>query len=213
MKHNHNINGNKPAARVGRPSIVALSSDASIRSTYYYRIRTGQDIEAELESELVRRFPTYDAETHSFGHHQMLKNNKDSIQNLSNNKLITQYQVTKLNGLPISDELHLELINRFPNCYDAQNRILTKTVSYAKPETKQKHVRNATSHSVQPRRPQYTSKLITQYQVTKINGLPINDELHLELIHYFPQRYDAQKRVLITHQKLREQNIQKQKQK
>lgn len=215
MKRNNNIDVNKTAAHVGRPTIVitAQSSNKTLRCAYYYRIRTGHDIEAELESELVRRFPTYDAETHSFVPRQTQKNNKDSIQNLPNNKLITQYQVSKLNGLPISDELHLELIHRFPNCYDAQNRTLTKTTSYVKPETKTKHVRNATPHSVQPRKPQYTSKLITQYQVTKLNGLPINDELHLELIHYFPQRYDAQKRVLIMHPKLCEQNIQNQKQK
>ncbi len=56
----------KTPVKRGRTTDWTKSPDKSLRQVYSNRRRKGRDIEPELEAELSRRFPTYDATTHTF---------------------------------------------------------------------------------------------------------------------------------------------------
>lgn len=56
----------KIVAPIQRKTDWAKSSDMSLRQAYANRIKGGKAIEPELESELIKRFPGYDAATHKF---------------------------------------------------------------------------------------------------------------------------------------------------
>ncbi len=114
----------RPAAtkkRPGRKAIWSRSSDKALRTAYANRRKKGQDIEPELEAELIRRFPTYDAATHTFTGRATPRPYKD----LSNNQIMVKYQSALMAGTPIADALHEELKRRYPTRYDAQNRVLS----------------------------------------------------------------------------------------
>lgn len=114
----------RPAAtkkRPGRKAIWSRSSDKALRTAYANRRKKGQDIEPELEAELVKRFPTYDAATHTFTGRATPRPYKD----LSNNQIMVKYQAALMAGTPIADALHEELKRRYPTRYDAQNRVLS----------------------------------------------------------------------------------------
>lgn len=114
----------RPAAtkkRPGRKAIWSRSSDKALRTAYANRRKKGQDIDPELEAELIRRFPTYDAATHTFTGRATPRPYKD----LSNNQIMVKYQSALMAGTPITDALHEELKRRYPTRYDAQNRVLS----------------------------------------------------------------------------------------
>lgn len=129
----------RPAAtkkRPGRKAVWARSSDKSLRSAYAKRCRKGQDIEPELEAELIRRFPTYDAATHTFTGRAVKETAKEQVEktprvrtprpykDLSNSDIMLKYHTARMAGTPIEDALHEELKRRYPTRYDAQNRVL-----------------------------------------------------------------------------------------
>lgn len=129
----------RPAAtkkRPGRKAVWARSSDKSLRRAYANRRQKGQDIEPELEAELIRRFPTYDAATHTFTGRAVKETAKEKVENaprvrtprpykdLSNSDIMLKYHTARMAGTPIEDALHEELKRRYPTRYDAQNRVL-----------------------------------------------------------------------------------------
>lgn len=114
----------RPAAtkkRPGRKAIWSRSSDKALRTAYANRRKKGQDIDPELEAELVKRFPTYDAAMHTFTGRATPRPYKD----LSNNQIMVKYQSALMAGTPITDALHEELKRRYPMRYDAQNRVMS----------------------------------------------------------------------------------------
>ncbi|MDE5615883.1 MAG: hypothetical protein K2I81_03570 [Alphaproteobacteria bacterium] len=187
----------RPAAtkkRPGRKAVWSRSSDKSLRCAYYERRRKGQDIEPELEAELVRRFPTYDAATHTFTGRAGKESAKEKVEktprvctprpykDLSNNEIMLKYHSARMAGDPIEDALHVELKRRYPNRYDAQNRVLPDR---KKTGQKKKSLRELTDATLKTK----------YYNARKSGNIPA--ELNEELARRFPA-YNKETREFVN---------------
>lgn len=175
----------------GRKAIWSQSSEKSLRQAYCKRRRANREIEQELEAELIKRFPTYDAATHTFTGRSKRDDATDKVQmhrvriprpykDLSNNDIMIKYHAAQMADTPIEDALHVELKRRYPTRYDAVNRVLRD----GKRAGKQKR----------PLRELSDNTIKTMYYTSRTKG--ISNELHAELIRRFPG-YDAKTRTFI----------------
>ncbi len=150
-------------------------SDIVLRNMFYYRKRHALSIEPELEQELVKRFPGYDAKTHSF---VAKKVRVVDWSTRSNEALRTMFYYRKKHGLPIEPDLEQELIKRFPG-YDAKTKTFgrrpPKKINWAKLKD---------------------TSLRVLFGRRKSQGLPIEPDLEQELIKRFPG-YDVKTKTFI----------------
>jgi len=128
--------GHKPPKGTVHPGIAAMAAvhkkpmtewaDITLKNAYYEALRKG-DISAELNAELKRRFPEYDATTQKF----VRKNAKSpktltwkkSLADLSDYTIKNMYYKLRDNGIP--PKLNEELARRFPS-YDKKTRAFVK---------------------------------------------------------------------------------------
>jgi len=125
--------GNKRFKGAAHPAIAAMAAahkkpmtewaDVTLKHAYYKARRNG-NISAELNAELSRRFPEYDATTQKFVTKSPKTSTcKKSLADLTDNTLKTMYY--KLRDKGISAELNEELARRFP-AYDKKTRTFVR---------------------------------------------------------------------------------------
>lgn len=110
--------------RRGRHAVWANSSEKSLRLAYQRRIRNGQAIEPDLEAELVKRFPYYDATTHKFMGATARAPRKSDWTNSSDGALRQAYGDRMRAGKAIEPALESELARRFES-YDVETHKFT----------------------------------------------------------------------------------------
>lgn len=131
----------------------STKSNAVLRSSYAYRKKKGIAIEPELNAELAKRFPGYDAEKQIFtGRVRTQKQEKVRIINWAEKTddiLRKAYKHRQKTG--IDDALNAELARRFPAEYDAQSRTFIpqkKTHKFTTKAVQKSAVATALQHRV-----------------------------------------------------------------
>ncbi|MBD5391591.1 hypothetical protein HDR66_02175 [bacterium] len=156
---------------------LAEMSNKLIYREYKKRRLDGTPIDAVLNAELARRFPSYNPQRRCFTKNRATVNSNWS--ELSYGNLRAAYTKRYVEGRKIEPELNAELARRFSN-YDSESQTFGQ---------------NNGSCGVNNRSLAYLSKyqLMQKYNHAIAAGTGIDDELHAELLHRF-ERYDSTKR-------------------
>lgn len=164
------VHGKKQLRRV--TTDWTQSSDNTLRSMYYYYRKKDGVISDALNAELVQRFPTYSADTQTFGNNMVTKRKRSSNPNkqwdqCKDMSLRRAYSFYKKQGRALPDGLHAELTRRFPG-YNPETQTFNKTV-----------IRKDDGRRDWTRATDKTLRIMHYYYNKRGNGIP--DELNAEL--------------------------------
>ncbi len=147
-------------------------SNSALRQAFYFYKKRGRAIPDGLNAELVQRFPTYSADTQTFGNNMVTKRKRslnpnkqwDQCKDMS---LRRAYSFYKKQGRALPDGLHAELTRRFPG-YNPETQTFNKTV-----------IRKDDGRRDWTRATDKTLRIMHYYYNKRGNGIP--DELNAEL--------------------------------